>query len=186
MGNKNEAPKVNAGSMADIAFLLLIFFLITTTIETDVGIMRMLPRIDEKLPKADVYERNILRIILDGEGQLLVEDELVELKYLRKLAIDFLDNGGLSEGSPQYCDYCQGERNPESSDSPAKAIISFTNNRQTSYGAYVAVQNELMAAYNLLRNREARRLYGKDFTLIEAMHQNPGTPLAMKVDLKGK
>lgn len=88
----------------------------------------------------------------------------MELKDLRQAAIAFLDNGGASAGTAEYCDYCKGKRNPESSDNPDKAVISVQNDRLTSYKMYIAVQNELVAAYNFLRDRESERLYGWKFT----------------------
>lgn len=147
---KRSAPEVNAGSMADIAFLLLIFFLVTTTIEKDSGITRKLPPMEESEEDVVIKQKNIFTVLLNGKDQLLVEDELMELKDLRAAAVEFLDNGG--DGS---CNYCQGKKDQSSSDNPDKAIISLKNERETSYAAYISVQNELVAAYNVLRNRRA-------------------------------
>lgn len=158
---KRSAPEVNAGSMADIAFLLLIFFLVTTTIEKDKGILRSLPPIEP--PNDDevvIKEKNLFIVLLNRDDQLLVEDSPMEVKDLREAAIEFLDNGGGTNADGKSCDYCKGNRDPESSDHPDKAIISMQHDRETSYGKYIAVQNELVAAYNFLRNREAERLYG--------------------------
>ena len=83
----------------------------------------------------------------------MVEDEPMQIKDLRKAAVEFLDNGG--DGS---CSYCQGKKSSSSSDNPDKAIISLKNDRETSYAAYIAVQNELVAAYNVLRNRRALQI----------------------------
>jgi len=99
--------------------------------------------------------------------QLLVEEELMDVKDLRQAAIDFIDNGGASSGSPEYCSYCQGKRSPDSSDNPEKAVISVQNDRLTSYKMYIAVQNELVAAYNFLRDRESMRKYGWKFTEVK-------------------
>ena len=147
---KRAAPEVNAGSMADIAFLLLIFFLVTTTIEKDSGINRKLPPMEESDEDVIIKQKNIFTVLLNKNDQLLVEDEPMEMKDLRQAAVEFLDNGG--DGS---CSYCKGEKDPSSSDNPDKAIISLKNDRETSYAAYIAVQNELVAAYNELRNRRA-------------------------------
>lgn len=147
---KRSAPEVNAGSMADIAFLLLIFFLVTTTIPKDSGITRKLPPIEENDEDVIIKEKNIFTVLLNGKDQLLVEDELMEIKDLRQAAVKFLDNGG--DGT---CSYCKGARDKKSSDNPDKAIISLKNDRLTSYKAYITVQNELVAAYNQLRNRRA-------------------------------
>lgn len=163
---RRSSPEINAGSMADIAFLLLIFFLVTTTMETDMGISRKLPPIPEDNVEPPVIrQKNIFTVIVSRDNELLVEDELMELSELRQAAIDFLDNGaGVGE---EACDYCQGARDPASSDNPDKAIISLVNDRRTEYRTYISVQNELVAAYNELRNREAQRLYGKSFTQME-------------------
>lgn len=162
---RRATPEVNAGSMADIAFLLLIFFLVTTTIEKDKGIARQLPPMEEVDPEdVIIKQKNLFIVNVNKSDQLLVEEELMELKNLRQAAIDFLDNGGAPAGSPLYCDYCRGKRDVASSDNPDKAVISVQNDRLTSYKMYIAVQNELVAAYNFLRDREAERLYGWKFT----------------------
>jgi len=162
---RRATPEVNAGSMADIAFLLLIFFLVTTTIEKDKGIARQLPPIEPPTEKPPlIKEKNLFIVNVNKNDQLLVEDELMDLKDLRQAAIEFLDNGGAPAGSPEYCKHCKGKRLPTSSDNPDKAVISVQNDRLTSYKMYIAVQNELVAAYNFLRDREAERLYGWKFT----------------------
>lgn len=180
---RRNAPEVNAGSMADIAFLLLIFFLVTTTIETDSGISRKLPPIDDT-DQEDVTlkERNIFEVLVDDAGNILVEDKLMEVENLREAAIQFLDNGG-GKGD-EACNYCRGARDPDSSDNPIKAVISLQNNRQTKYKNYITVQNELVAAYNFLRNREANRLFKTDFTAMEAAYNDPEYPESKKDQLK--
>ncbi|MCL8008481.1 ExbD/TolR family protein [Gelidibacter japonicus] len=168
---KRSAPEVNAGSMADIAFLLLIFFLVTTTIETDTGLNRRLPPIDdEKVEPPIIRQKNIFTVLINGRNQLMVEDELMELKDLRKAAVEFLDNGGGT--GEDACSYCKGKKDPKSSDNPDKAIISLKNERETKYGMYISVQNELVAAYNQLRDRRAMELYGKTLKEMEANYND--------------
>ncbi|MFV9551572.1 ExbD/TolR family protein [Algibacter sp. PT7-4] len=169
--SKRAAPEVNAGSMADIAFLLLIFFLVTTTIETDSGINRKLPPMEESEEDVIIKQKNIFTVLLNGKDQLLVEDEIMELKDLRAAAREFLDNGG-----DNSCDYCKGKKDPASSDNPDKAIISLKNERETSYKTYIAVQNELVAAYNELRDVRAQSLYGKSFAEMEANYKDVNWP----------
>jgi biopolymer transport protein ExbD len=179
---KRAAPEVNAGSMADIAFLLLIFFLVTTTIETDSGLNRKLPPIEDNVEPPVIKQKNIFTVLLNGKDQLLVEDEIMELKDLRKAATEFLDNGG--DGT---CDYCNGKKDSESSDNPDKAIISLKNERETTYKTYIAVQNELVAAYNDLRNIRAQALYGKSFLEMEANLKDvnwPGNKTLLKEQLE--
>ncbi|MEP0262560.1 biopolymer transporter ExbD [Dokdonia sp.] len=166
---KRSAPEINAGSMADIAFLLLIFFLVTTTIDKDKGLVRQLPPpLDEEVVPPIIKEKNLFIVLVNANNDLLVENEPMELKDLRQAAIDFLDNGGIPSGQEGYCDFCQGSRSPSSSDNPDKAIISMSSARKTNYTTYIAVQNELGAAYNELRDRESERLYGWKYTEVKA------------------
>ena len=181
MPRRKGAPEVNAGSMAHIAFLLLIFFLVTTTIETDAGLDRMLPPIEPPETDVIIRQKNIFTVNINKNGQLLVEDELMNLKDLRKAATAFLENN--ADGS---CSYCKGRKDAASSDNPTKAIISLKNDRETKYSTYITVQNELVGAYNDLRNREAQRLFNRDFTEMESEYLNPETPTATRDDLKDK
>ena len=184
---RRSAPEVNAGSMADIAFLLLIFFLVTTTIETDSGINRKLPPMEEIIDPPIIKERNIFTVVVNKNNQILVEEKLMDIRDIRKEAVAFLDNGGgLGE---EACDYCQGSRDRSSSDNPDKAIISLKNDRETSYKVYIAVQNELVAAYNDLRNREFERLYpnlGINFVEAQKQYDDPRTSADTAEDLKPK
>lgn len=171
---KRAAPEVNAGSMADIAFLLLIFFLVTTTIETDSGINRKLPPTDEVVDPPVIKQRNIFTVVVNKDNRLLVEEELMDISELREAAIAFLDNGG-GQGE-EACDYCKGKRDTSSSDNPEKAIISLKNDRETSYKVYIAVQNELVAAYNDLRDREFALLNpmaGMTYTEAQKRYSDP-------------
>lgn len=183
---KRSAPEVNAGSMADIAFLLLIFFLVTTTIETDSGISRKLPPpVDELEEPPILKQKNIFVVELNKNNQLLVEESPMELGELRAAAVEFLDNGG--GAGEDACSYCQGKRSPSSSDNPDKAVISLRNNRETNYAAYIAVQNELVAAYNELRDREGMRLFNKTFIQMEKEAKDvnyPGDKDKLKEQIK--
>lgn len=176
---KRTAPQVNAGSMADIAFLLLIFFLVTTTIETDSGINRKLPPIEDNPDTPEIKMKNIFTVMVNKNDQLLVEDQLMELSELREAAIEFLDNGG--DGS---CTYCKGAKDLTSSDNPDKAIISLQNDSETSYKAYISVQNELVAAYYFLRDRECLTKYGKTYRELETMFDDPRTPEATRTKIE--
>ncbi len=167
---RRASPEINAGSMADIAFLLLIFFLVTTTMDIDQGISRKLPPMDDEQEPPNIRQKNIFIVLVNNNNELLVEDDPMEVRELRQAAIDFLDNGG--GVGEEACDYCQGPRDPASSDNPTKAIISLGTDRRTDYSTYISVQNELVAAYNHLRNREAQRLFGEDFTKMEANYND--------------
>ena len=187
---KRAAPEVNAGSMADIAFLLLIFFLVTTTMEKDWGINRKLPPMEDSQEDVIIKQKNIFTVLLNGKDQLQVEDELMQVKDLRAAAVEFLDNGGGTNADGEKCNYCKGKRNPKSSDHPDKAIISLKNERQTSYGFYMSVQNELVGAYNVLRNRRALEIgpqkgfRGMDFLEMQKNSKPSSTWIGNKKKLK--
>jgi biopolymer transport protein ExbD len=190
MANRS-APEVNAGSMADIAFLLLIFFLVTTTIETDSGLNRKLPPIEESDDDVIIKEKNIFQLSVNRNNDLLLktggEEQVIEIKNLRSKAVTFLDNGGGT--GEDACKNCQGERNPRSSDNFNKAVISLQNDRATKYDVYVAVQNEIIAAYNELRNREFKRAFpalGINYVEANTAYKDPRTTSKQKAKLKEK
>jgi len=169
--SKRALPEINAGSMADIAFLLLIFFLVTTTMDVDSGINRKLPpwTPPEDIPVTPpVKKKNIFTVLVNSSNQLLVEEDYMELRDLRDATKRFLNNNG--DGS---CTYCSGAgKSPTSSDNPMKAIVSLQNDRGTSYKMYISVQNELAAAYNELREELAQRRYGKTFDELSDEERN--------------
>jgi biopolymer transport protein ExbD/TolR len=185
---RRENSEINAGSMADIAFLLLIFFLVTTTMDVDSGISRKLPEKTEDTPEVIIKEKNVLDITVNRNNQLLVENEFVQVTDIRRLAMDFIDNGGgLStpkDGNPGVpCDYCNGAKDPASSDHPTKAIISLQSDRGTTYGMYVSIQNEIEAAYNELRNKRSLELYKRSYRdLLKDYKDNATTSLKEKID----
>jgi biopolymer transport protein ExbD len=146
---RRAAPEINAGSMADIAFLLLIFFLVTTTMDVDKGLARKLPPIQEDMPDMPpIKKRNLFSVLINSNNDMLVNGEYMTIKELRAAAKKFVSNNGAD---------------PESSENPQKAIVSLQNDRGTSYNIYIAVQNELAAAYRELRDEEAMRKYGKKY-----------------------
>jgi len=167
---RRHINEVNAGSTADIAFLLLIFFLVTTTIETDKGLNRKLPPKTPDITTQNIKDKNLFVVLINAKGELLVEDEPMDIKNLKTEAMAFIDNGS-GEGD-EYCDYCEGLKDKLSSVNPQKAVISVQTDRMTTYKDYVAVQNELVAAYRQLRNREANRLYGISYTALEQLYKD--------------
>jgi|TARA_B110000238_G_scaffold199629_1_gene247186 biopolymer transport protein ExbD len=185
---RRETPEINAGSMADIAFLLLIFFLVTTTMNVDSGISK---KLSEK-PPADyvppvIKEKNIFEVNINRNNELLVEGERMDVKELKEAAIKFIDNGGgegkLVDGvSTGPCDYCKGEKSITSSDHPNKAIISVQSDRGTDYGTYMIVQNELLRAYTELRNTLCQERYRMSYTELEKLYKDDKNNL----ELKGK
>ena len=175
--SRRGLPEINAGSMADIAFLLLIFFLVTTTMDQDTGIARKLPPMPEEEMQEDdsqIHARNIYTVLINSYNQLLVEGELMDISQLRGDAKDFIDNNG---------------KDPNSSENPEKAIISLQNDRGTEYMTYIRLQNELAAAYNELRNREFMALYpNQRMTFVEAnkFYSDPRTSPKAKISIKPK
>jgi len=145
-----EVPEINAGSMADIAFLLLIFFIVATTMDVDSGILTKLPPMPEELQEdpPEIKDRNVLTVLVNANDQLLVEGEWTDITDLRDITKEFIVN-------PQHL-----ETLPED---PTKAVVSLQNDRGTSYNTYIQVQNELKAAYNEVRDTESRNRFGKKF-----------------------
>ncbi len=146
---KNE---INAGSMADIAFLLLIFFLVTTTIDVDKGITVKLPPWDETDTTIDVLQRNLFKVNVNANDELLIRGERTDVANLKKRAIEFILNPEKSKDLPR---------------SPRNAIISLQNDRETSYDMYITVYNELKAAYNSIWQEEALKRFGQNYAELD-------------------
>tara|TARA_B110000091_G_scaffold191025_1_gene214576 strand:+ start:1814 stop:2419 length:606 start_codon:yes stop_codon:yes gene_type:complete len=161
---RNELPEINAGSMADIAFLLLIFFLVTTTMEVDSGILRKIPEKQAISKPIVIKERNILEVIINKKNELFVDGETIEQKNLKQIAIDFIDNGGGTDKNGNACNWCNGKRLPTSSAHPSKAFISIKTDRATNYETYILVLDELNLAYAALRNKFAIEHYKQNYT----------------------
>ncbi|HMQ49954.1 MAG TPA: biopolymer transporter ExbD [Saprospiraceae bacterium] len=144
------STEINASSMADIAFLLLIFFLVTTTIVEDKGITVKLPPWSEEEPDiTQLKSRNVFSVLVNAQDQLLVRGEIMRVAELRESAKTFI-------GNPYNA--------PNMAESPSKAIISLKNDRGTSYGAYLKVYNELKAAYTELWDELSQRKYGVPYS----------------------
>lgn len=182
---KRSAPEVNAGSMADIAFLLLIFFLVTTTIEVDSGISSKLPP-DIPPPETVIKQKNIFTVELNKDNQMLVEEELMDVKDLKAAALKFIDNGGGENAAKQKCDYCNGAKDPSSSDHPEKAIISITHSRATDYNTFIVAYDQLVSAYTELRERLAQKLYRRSFKEMELTYDDSKSPQFKSEKLKAK
>ncbi len=144
---------LQAGSMADIAFLLLIFFLVTTTIIVDQGLPVRLPPWSDTPPQQSP-DRNVLAVKLNAQDELFVENGSLELSDLKEEVKAFLLN---PEGGPS---------------APKRAVISLQHDRGTSYAAYLQVYNALLSAYRELWQAEADRRYGKPLDLLSEERQN--------------
>lgn len=148
---KNE---INAGSMADIAFLLLIFFLVTTTIAEDKGVLVKLPPWSNDPPEVDKMKtRNVYSVLVNAQNLLSVRGEPTEIDKLRENAKEFIMNP---------------KKSPDMAEKPTKAIISLKNDRGTKYATYLEVYNELKAAYNELRNESAQRQFSREYAFCTA------------------
>jgi len=151
MQQRSETRKteINASSMADIAFLLLIFFLVTTTIDSDKGLTVRLPVMpDGPAIEADVNKRNVLNILVNSKDALMLNNQPIEQSELRALATTFITNPLQESNKPL---------------SPQKAIISLKNNEGTTYQMYLTVHNEIKAVYNQLWNGAAQKQYGQNY-----------------------
>lgn len=147
---KRDSPEIPLASMADIAFLLLIFFLTTSTIDTDRGIMVQLPPWSEEPPDPTrLAKRNVFSVLVNANDQLLVRDEPADIGSLRERTKEFIMNP-------------QGREDLAAS--PTQAIISLKNDRGTTYSVYLQVYNELKAAYDELWNEESMRMYGVPYS----------------------
>ena len=161
--SRKESPEINAGSMADIAFLLLIFFLVTTTMNVDAGISRKIPQKQETPSEIVINERNILEVNINKNNDLFVDGKTIKLDELKQIAINFIDNGGGLDIHKTACDWCTGKRDKTSSDHPSKAIISIKTDRLTDYGTYISTLDILNSAYSNLRNKLSVKLYNRNY-----------------------
>lgn len=170
-----KVPDVNSSSMADIAFLLLIFFLVTSSMDTDSGLARRLPpppQDEEQLSEMKVQRRNLMQVLVNSMDQTMVGDEQYEnlnqlqgktgKQSLKDKVKEFVINPNNSDDLPELFEEDFGP--PVGKLRVTKDhVISLQNDNTTSYKAYLSVQNELVKAYNELREEAARRYYNKPY-----------------------
>lgn len=148
-----EDPEVGGSAMADIAFLLLIFFLLVTTIDIDTGIGMVLPpKPEEDVEPPPIQERNMLKILVNAEGAILMDDVPTAISEVKEKVKEFVSNNG---------------ENPELSVSPDKAIVSLKTQRATPYRIYINMLDEVMGAYAELRNEASQQQFGRSFGQLE-------------------
>ena len=166
-GNKRKTPDINAGSQADIAFLLLVFFLVATTMNTDKGLSRVLPPLppeDVKVEDAKVKERNVLLVFVNAAGQIMAGNESMDIRGLKDKAKEFILNPMDDENLPE-----KKETEIELGDGSkwiypvSEGVVSLQTTRDTSYEVYIMVQNELSRAFNEVRDQVAMQKFGSVF-----------------------
>lgn len=159
-----KVPAINASSMADISFLLLIFFLITTSMDVSQGLARRLPAPpdpNQKVEDTDINRRNLFVVKINSANQLLVQGELMDVRQLRDKTKEFILNANDDANLPKRV----------TEEIPGLGLVTYTpdhvisvqNDVDTKYQAYLDVQNELVAAYNEIRNEYSRQQWGKTF-----------------------
>ncbi len=156
---KRAAPEINAGSMADIAFLLLIFFLVTTTMDVDTGITRILPPpVKNKNENVDVKERNVLKVLINSHDLMLVNGKPANVSNLTTKVVEFMSLHPNDKSYPQVQEKfipLLGKKVLMS-----KGIISLKNDRGTSYKMYISVQDAIAKAFNEMKDQQSLKYYG--------------------------
>lgn len=139
-------------SLADIAFLLLVFFLVVTTIDVDTGIGLILPPIPDDIEPPPVRERNLMNILVNAQGMVLINEQPAAIANVREIVKRFIDNNGVD---------------PDLSESPDDAIVSIKTDRRTPYNVYIDMLDEVMGAYEELRHQASMERFGVPFSSLE-------------------
>lgn len=184
--NKRKVQEINAGSMADIAFLLLIFFLVATTMNVDTGLVRVLPPMPDPNVKQEdikVKERNLLLVFVSGSGNIMAGGQLIDIRQLKDKAKEFILNPYNDENLPE-----KEDKELELPDGQkwvypvSQGVISLQNTRDTDYQVYIRVQNELTRAFNEVRDEVAMNKFGSKFSdLQEEQRKVITTAVPMKI-----
>ena len=172
MGSKKKVPAMNTSSTADIAFLLLCYFLMTTTMGSQTGLSRRLPPMPDQNQKVEdqkVNRRNIIVVKINSADRILAGSEPIDVSQLKDKIKEFLTNPADDPNLPEK-EMIDIEGYGECPVS--KGVISLQNDRGTSYQAYIAVQNELVKAVNEIRDDFSRRNYGKAFSALDEEKQD--------------
>lgn len=159
---RRKSQEVNAGSMADIAFLLLIFFLVTTTMDSDMGIGTVLPPFVEEPDKntPPKNDRNVFEILVNADNRLMVEKQELHISKLTEATKAFIlnptDDINLSDKETKDIKLFGPTE-------VSKGIISLQTASDTEYQVYLMVQNEIVRAYNEMRNNIAKSRFGDEY-----------------------
>jgi len=173
--DKRKVQEINAGSMADIAFLLLIFFLVATTMNVDTGLVRVLPPMppeNQKQEDIKVKERNLFLVLVSGSGNIMVgtpnNQEFTDLRQIKDRTKEFIlnpmDDENLPEKTEKEIELADGSKwvYPES-----QGVVSLQTTLETDYQTYIMVQNELTRAFNEVRDEVSMQKFGKKFSELE-------------------
>jgi biopolymer transport protein ExbD len=146
-----EAAEIPSSSLADIAFLLLVFFLVVTTIDVDTGIGLVLPPPpDESEPPPPIRERNLLKVLVNAQGLILINERPAAVTEVRERVANFVDNANRANDDNLAV-------------SPQTAIVSIKTDRQTPYSIYITMLDEVRGAYKELRDTESMRRFGVNY-----------------------
>lgn len=173
-----KLPQLNTSSTADMAFLLLTFFLMTTTMNVDSGIQRNLPPIpEEKDLAAEVNQRNALLVKVSQWNELLIGGERSDISLLKDKVIEFVQN---PYNEPNLSDKKETEVNLIGNVMVSEGVVSLQNDRGTNYGTYIEVQNELTRAFNEMRDQAAKKYFGQPYSELDESRRkaiNEAVPL---------
>ena len=167
MAKKKRIPEINASSQADIAFTVLIFFLVVSTMDVDTGLVRVLPPMPDPNVKQEdvkVKERNLLLVFVSGSGNIMAGGKVLPLNALKDKAKEFIlnpmDDANLPEKKDTEIELADGSKwtYPVS-----EGVISLQTTRDTNYEVYIMVQNELSRAFNEVREQVAMQKFGHSF-----------------------
>lgn len=162
-----KTPEINGGSMADISFLMLIFFLMVTTMDHEEGLSRRLPPLpaeDQKVEDTKVNRRNIIEVKINSNDKLFAGNQPMDVSQLKDKIKEFLTNPTNDPSLPERADQ---EIEGYGTASVSKGVISLQNDRGTSYSKYIEVQNELIRAVNELRDDFSMQTYGKKYAKLD-------------------
>ncbi|MFR9620667.1 MAG: biopolymer transporter ExbD [Rikenellaceae bacterium] len=169
--SKREIQEINAGSMADIAFLLLIFFLVATTMNVDTGLVRILPPMPEEEVQQDIKikERNLLLVLVSGSGDIMVGNEKIDISALKEKTREFVENIHDDENLPEklVTDF-KFDDGTSWTYPVSQGVVSLQTTRETNYDVYMLVQNELTRAFGEVREKASRARFGKSYVDLPA------------------
>jgi biopolymer transport protein ExbD len=149
--NSRVIPEINAGSMADIAFLLLIFFLVTSQIASNKGLLVKLPPYAETPPLEITETRNLYEVAIKSDGTILGRNTILNKEELKSNLKQFVLNPS---------------KDPLMSSLPSKAIVSISHDPDTKYEKFIEIYNVLLVGYNEIRNEQSKKYFNKDFKFL--------------------